>query len=105
MTDWHVWQKVVCVDAHKPKVNIIVSGSLRERAVYTVRSVFMHEGVVALRLEEIRCVPWRTISPHGDDQECAFEAARFRPIVIPEADIAQFEAILRGVEKREPVEA
>lgn len=103
MSDWHVGQRVVCVDAHKPKVNIIISGSLRERAAYTVRSVFVHEGVVALRLEEICCVLWRAISPYGDDQECAFEAARFRPVV--ESDISVFTAILDRVNKREVADA
>jgi hypothetical protein len=100
MTDWFVGQRVVCVDASGYHHRYILSGSLQQGAVYTIREIAFRDGDLGVLLEEIVCRRWC----EGNGVEFGFLIGRFRPVVIPEADIAQFEAILRGVEKREVVE-
>lgn len=115
MTDWFVNQKVVCVNDKLSRPYLAMSrrghAFPKARVVYVVREVLLYEFVegpeVALRLREI-------VNPvdHWDDgysAELAFWAGRFRPLINPETDLSQFEALLRGGEqpagKRELVEA
>lgn len=100
MVDWFVGQKVVCVDASGDLDGFIVSGSLRKGSIYTIRQLELWKGTLGVLLEEIRCIPYP-----GDSEECGFLIKRFRPVINPESDLSVFEAILRGVEKREVVEA
>ena len=104
MTDWRVGMKVVCVD-DSLLLPVVGRSALPKRGgVYTIRSIFKDPfwGNLALHLFEVRNPVCR-----WDPQpfESGFGAHRFRPVINPEADLSEFEAILRGVEKREVVDA
>ena len=99
--DWHVGQRVVCVDDTPLTLLRIVSGTLKKRDVYTIRdiieSVGNHPSEVGLILEEIEVIgPWR---------KCGFRPRRFRPVVRFKNDISVFTSILDRVNKREVVDA
>lgn len=109
--NWHIGQRVVCVRDDFDSAYCGLDLPIKGRA-YTVRKTllfpFREEEAVAILLSEIINDDELFI----DDNEIPigygehpFWAGRFRPVVIPEADIAQFEAILRGVEKRRLVDA
>lgn len=99
MTDWYVGQKVVCVDVSGVRPWRLAVGRLVRGSVYTIREIFFEEGECGLRLVEV------IGKLSADGVEITPRARRFRPVVIPEADLAQFEVLLRGVEQRELVEA
>lgn len=82
MTDWHVGQKVVCINdtwAHPSYVHVqnrpVVNG------IYVVRAVLIAHRVPHLRLREVRNpkMNWTEIG----FAEIAFAANRFRPVVEP----------------------
>ena len=101
MIDWHVGQKVVCVDASGDEhPRDILSGSLREGAVYTIREIEPWKGSLGIRVAEIVC---RRSAGYGG--ECGFLIRRFRPVVEPKADISKLQAILDRLPKREVVDA
>jgi hypothetical protein len=103
MTDWHIGQKVVCVDADDINPYWIVEGSLDLGAVYTIRSVrpAIGEPGIAIYLKEVTArVCW-----DGSGIETAFFSWRFRPVVEPKADISVFQSILDRLPKREVVDA
>lgn len=99
MSDWHVGQRVVCVDVAGVCDRLIVSGALIKGNIYTVREVVEDQGEIGLRLREVYCVialgQWEVTPP----------ARRFRPLVEPHADISVFTSILDRVNKRERIDA
>jgi hypothetical protein len=109
MSDWFfVGQRVVCIGwdwdggpfEACPTMPIVGH-------VYTIRDIEIDEALgegsdgCAFRFEEIINKP----IAFGTYLEPNFHSLFFRPVVIPEADLAQLEAILRGVEQREAVDA
>lgn len=114
MADWHrVGQRVVCInDDFDPLWRLQNIATPIINSIYTIREISLWqygggETSVAFRLMEIIQKPERWTGP-GDLVQVAempFAADRFRPVINPEADLAVFESILRGVNALEPVEA
>lgn len=103
MADWYVNQKVVCVDNEpggyaRRTIDLTKFTFPQCGPAYTIRRIIPAWPYAGFLLSEI-------VNPKWGPREAWFCSSRFRPVVIPEADIAQFEAILRGVEKRRLVDA
>lgn len=102
MTDWHVGQKIVCVNdnyANYDGENWIVKWS-----IYTIREIARRpDGLPGFRLVEVVNRP--RLYRGGIFAECDFNSKYFRPVVEPRADISIFHSILAGVNKREAVDA
>lgn len=91
-----VRQKVVCINAKGGFINlcgeVIDSHELTEGAIYTIRSIGMFDGVLAVRLQEI------TRRKPDNRWDLPFRADRFRPLVERKTDISIFTEMLLKVE-------
>lgn len=85
MTNFYIGQRVVCIKDAKPTQTWPGKHSAVKGCVYTVRDVgeWSHEGLGIL-LEEII----NPIHPYYQ-VECAFRAARFRPVKDTNIDVFQ----------------
>lgn len=90
--NFHVGQKVVCIDASSTSA-FGTSFELIKRAVYTVRWVgkYYDPPYLCIRLEEIRD---RQSAHNAEQLDRPFWAARFRPVVERKASIEVFTAML-----------
>lgn len=104
MSNFHVGQKVVCIDAKKynfpDEVYLEDHFEIEEGKVYTVRSVgfdeFRKQDVIVRLFEIYR-------EPGGDEtEESGFLARRFRPVVTRKTDISIFTDILNTQRVRTP---
>lgn len=107
MTDWHVGQKVVCVNDTWNVARLIGLGESKPVAgrVYTIRKILVVSDGVGFLLDEIVNVPrlyTEGIFEHG------FFAFRFRPVTTKSTDISIFRRLVEPSELekfREKVEA
>lgn len=97
--NFHVGQKVVCVDAEFQRGDFYDATTLPvEGTVYTVRDVFEPvPGAICIRLDEI--------VNDVEDFECGmmeagFMVRRFRPVVERKTDISIFKAMLNPSKQR-----
>ena len=104
MNDWFVSQPIVCVDGKRyPEFGHGREVLPVEKNTYTIREIVPRkDGSIGFLLNEITNKPNWYVEGLA---EFSFAPRRFRPVINPEADLSVFEAILRGVEKREVVEA
>ena len=103
--DWHVGQRVVCVDGKIELSRVYKWERLPvEGSIYTIRAIVPCDdvGPVAFRLVEIRNRPAKY---ETRVRELSFLARRFRPVVERGADISVFTSILDRLPAREPVDA
>lgn len=102
--NFHVGQKVVCIDAGQ--TNRIGFQELEKGRVYTVRWVGVDENMNPLRPElnvtliRIRLVEVARLS--APDMDVPFSSYRFRPVIERKTDISIFTEMLRDVRSREP---
>lgn len=100
MTNFHVGQKVVCIDAAErdethPEANVIDGmDGLTKGAVYTIRSIQIDPGwgETTVCLSEI--IRGRLSRFRGVEYEAGFSPERFRPVVERKTSIAIFHEIL-----------
>jgi len=100
MTQFHVGQKVVCVNASEmdeAPVGVRIVGDLdglRKGAIYTVRSIYIDHvwGGACIRLHEIERRPLSFFN--GQYFESGYDPSRFRPIIERKTDISIFRAML-----------
>lgn len=102
--NWHIGQRVVCVDGRRePRRRRKWERLPVEGLVYTIRDIVPRDdGRIAFRLNEITNLGAAYKSGFA---ELSFFASRFRPVVEPEADISERQAILDRLPKREVVDA
>lgn len=88
--NFHVGQKVVCVDG-KPYSELTKGGWCPHTGgVYTIRSIFLWDEKPFLRLDEYH----DTGRPNGPWGEGGWNALRFRPVVQRKTDISVFKDML-----------
>lgn len=102
MTQFHVGQKVVCVDVERrPAGNKVprdkaesVGAKFPEKGnVYTIRELYLsNKGTPGVLLEEIENV-YASFSL-GFSSEIGFDADRFRPVIERKTSIEIFQAML-----------
>ena len=110
MTDWHVGQKIVCIDAEvTPQRRRLANPWLRKNSIYTIREIIPSEMAAAhgifidfdfgFLLEEIvtQCYPCGL--------QRAFHPRRFRPIVEDRTQFSLLQSIADRVGKRVKVRA
>lgn len=104
--DWHIGQKVVCVDASRTSGRPLNEGGLCLGKVYTIREIKLppeYNGVGFL-LEEIINPKQEYTSPIGVCiKEASYRVARFRPVVEDKTQFGLLTSILDRVSKREKV--
>ena len=106
MSNFHVGQKVVCIDDLErdemiPGVSFIGDlDGLRKGSVYTIRSVFFSPvfGEPLVRLNEIQRLPLCRIG--GFKFEGGYDPSRFRPVAERRTDISIFRAMLEPKKAR-----
>ena len=93
MTDFHVVQVVVCVDAAGILWSEVEEGP-KEGGIYTIRAVGTDGVTVGVLLEEIHN-PHGVVWPDGTVRETGFFSHRFRPAKTTSIEV--FEAMLAPV--------
>jgi hypothetical protein len=96
VSNFHVGQRVICVDARM--TNLLFIAELRKRRIYTVKAV--DEGGALHLVEFDRIAFWNARGIPGEPRRVkGFAARRFRPVVInkgtAEADLHLFTPWLK----------
>ena len=109
MCDFHVGQKVVCVDAHntscerKRFLGLIPYtrwwSELIEGEVYTVTSVFIGEEFLTGR-QDVAVTLAETNQYSVNGFRSGFRAMRFKPVRVQKTDISIFKALLNHQKNR-----
>lgn len=103
MNNFHVGQKVVCIDDHFENGHFFGCDILPKKGVvYTIREIECFNSAkgetTVLRLNEII----NAVMPYAvGDVECGFIVRRFRPVVSRPTSIAVFKAMLTPSKQKE----